>query len=123
MNAPAPGFYAAAPLGGAVKLYRVRADGGVELVAGNRRSAITAPAARQAVLDAIACNPATAQEAFAQATGQCATCGRHLTDARSLAAGVGPVCRRHQPRFLGGPALGTLERWFRAGIGASEKGI
>lgn len=43
-------------------------------------------------LDAFAADPMTALVEFGKTTGICGCCGRKLTDPKSVAAGIGPVC-------------------------------
>lgn len=50
-------------------------------------------AAKQAEIVALCADPLAAAVAYGQQTGQCACCGRELTDPESVALGVGPVCR------------------------------
>ena len=41
---------------------------------------------------AVAADPATAAKAYGQRTGSCSCCGRELTNAESIALGIGPIC-------------------------------
>lgn len=43
-------------------------------------------------LKAIAADPAGSARRFGKETGICCCCGKELTDAESVAAGIGPVC-------------------------------
>jgi hypothetical protein len=43
-------------------------------------------------LETFAADPRKAAQAFGQATGRCCLCNRKLTDPKSVAAGVGPIC-------------------------------
>jgi hypothetical protein len=43
----------------------------------------------------LAHDPASAIRAYGRQSGQCACCGRPLTDPASMAIGVGPVCAKH----------------------------
>ena len=52
-----------------------------------------APAWLAAVVDHIAADPDAACRLYGQRTGVCACCGRTLTNAESIALGIGPVCR------------------------------
>lgn len=45
-----------------------------------------------ATLVKIAVDPAGAAREFGRVTGTCCCCGRTLTDAESIAAGIGPIC-------------------------------
>lgn len=45
-----------------------------------------------AYLEAIQNDPRAASEAYGRALGMCGVCGRTLTDAESIARGIGPVC-------------------------------
>lgn len=49
--------------------------------------------ARQAAIVAMCADPLAAAVAYGRETGQCACCGRELTDPDSIALGVGPICR------------------------------
>lgn len=45
-------------------------------------------------------------------TARCRSCGRELRDPESIAAGLGPVCRRalrHRPGVAGGDQLALLD--------------
>ena len=44
-------------------------------------------------LNAIAANPLEAAVKYGRLTGNCACCGRPLTDKHSVAAGIGPICQ------------------------------
>lgn len=44
-------------------------------------------------LKAIIADPEEAMKAYGRLTGTCGACGRHLEDAESIAAGMGPYCR------------------------------
>lgn len=44
---------------------------------------------------AIAADPQAAMAAYGRLVGVCGNCGRHLEDAESIEAGIGPVCRRN----------------------------
>lgn len=46
----------------------------------------------KASLEVIARNPAEAAAAYGKKTGSCSCCGRELTDAKSIALGIGPIC-------------------------------
>jgi hypothetical protein len=46
------------------------------------------------VLAAITADPAAARLRFAEITTCCLACGKKLTDPQSIAAGLGPDCRR-----------------------------
>ena len=45
-----------------------------------------------AALTAIAADPQDAAVRYGRATGSCGCCGRELTDPKSIAAGIGPIC-------------------------------
>lgn len=49
-------------------------------------------AATEARIVAVCANPAEAAEAYGKLTGQCACCGRKLTNEESVARSIGPVC-------------------------------
>jgi hypothetical protein len=51
------------------------------------------PADKQAEIVAMCADPLAAAVAYGRETGQCACCGRELTDPDSIALGVGPICR------------------------------
>jgi hypothetical protein len=40
-----------------------------------------------------AANPLEAARLHGQRTGSCSCCGRELTNAESIALGIGPICR------------------------------
>ena len=46
----------------------------------------------EAALTAILDDPEAAVKAYGRLTGTCGICGRHLEDADSVAAGIGPIC-------------------------------
>lgn len=46
----------------------------------------------QTALEMIAADPKEAAVAYGRRTGKCACCGRELTDAASVAMGIGPIC-------------------------------
>lgn len=45
-----------------------------------------------AILEDAAQNPTQAAKLYGQRTGQCACCGRELTNSLSIAMGIGPIC-------------------------------
>jgi hypothetical protein len=47
----------------------------------------------KAVLLEAAADPLTAAVRYGRETGACSCCGRDLTNAQSIAAGIGPICR------------------------------
>ena len=49
-------------------------------------------AATEARIVAACADPAAAAEAYGKATGQCACCGRELTNEESIARSIGPIC-------------------------------
>lgn len=49
--------------------------------------------AHKAALDAVAANPLEAAIKYGQTTGNCACCGRELTNKLSVELGIGPICR------------------------------
>lgn len=51
-----------------------------------------APAAVGEALQAIAADPKEAAVRWGRKTGRCSCCGRELTDATSVAMGIGPIC-------------------------------
>lgn len=61
------------------------------------KPAYGAPDDVAALLQEIAKDPLEAAVAYGRKTGTCACCGRELTNAESIALGIGPICR---------------ERWF-----------
>lgn len=50
-------------------------------------------AAKQAEIVALCADPLAAAVAYGQQTGQCACCGRELTDPESISRGIGPICQ------------------------------
>jgi len=51
--------------------------------------------AQQADILAACADPFAAAVAHGKRTGQCSCCGRELTNAESIALGIGPICRGH----------------------------
>jgi hypothetical protein len=45
------------------------------------------------ILQGAASDPLSAAVAFGRETGECSCCGRELTDPRSIALGIGPICK------------------------------
>jgi hypothetical protein len=43
-------------------------------------------------LNKIAANPSQVAKDYGRRVGKCSCCGRDLTDADSIAAGIGPIC-------------------------------
>ena len=98
----APGYYAVAGPGQAVRHYRIDQDGSIHLVMGRKRdfwriNPVRSPTAQADVLRAIGRDPAAAQALYAQSARACGVCGRTLVDERSLSAGV---CQQHRSRLL-----------------------
>jgi hypothetical protein len=50
------------------------------------------PADKQAEIVAICADPLAAAVAYGRKTGECACCGRELTDPESIERGIGPIC-------------------------------
>ena len=75
-------------------LYVVGADGSYfgKLIETTFHPVRAAPASVKDALALIAANPAEAAVAYGRKTGICCCCGRTLTDARSVEAGIGPIC-------------------------------
>lgn len=48
--------------------------------------------AQQAAIVAMCADPLAAAVAYGRETGQCACCGRELTDPESIERGIGPIC-------------------------------
>ena len=63
-----------------------------EVFGGGRRDPVRNRQFRQTVLQAISADP-DALARYGQELGECGVCGRELTDERSRAIGIGPVCR------------------------------
>lgn len=53
----------------------------------------TAPQSASEALSCIARDPAHAAVQYGRQTGRCACCGRELTNADSIALGIGPICK------------------------------
>lgn len=53
----------------------------------------TAPQSAAEALSRIARDPAHAAVQYGRQTGRCACCGRELTNADSIALGIGPICK------------------------------
>jgi len=49
-------------------------------------------AGKQAEIVALCADPLAAAVAYGRETGQCACCGRELTDPESIERGIGPIC-------------------------------
>lgn len=58
----------------------------------DHRTAIRDREERARVMNAIAADPKAALTLYGQTIGECGHCGRTLTDAASIAKGIGPVC-------------------------------
>jgi len=59
---------------------------------GELRKLRTASEDLQATLDKLAASPLEAAKEYGRDTGTCMCCGRLLTDPKSIAAGIGPIC-------------------------------
>lgn len=64
-----------------------------------------------ALLDQVAADPVGAALAYGRETGDCACCGRQLTDPVSVFGGIGPICLE---RLAGPAARRELEVAFKA---------
>ena len=63
-----------------------------KIAAGTFSPGRDAPADILALVREVAADPIESARKFGRATGKCACCGRKLTDAKSIAAGIGPIC-------------------------------
>lgn len=52
----------------------------------------TAYQAHEVAIEHVAMHPMDAALRYGRKTGNCAICGRHLDNAESVAAGIGPIC-------------------------------
>jgi hypothetical protein len=78
---------------------------------GARTTAVFDADALEDVLLAAAADPQAAAIAYGKATGNCACCGRQLTDPVSVFGGIGPICLE---RLAGPAARRELEAAFKA---------
>lgn len=74
----------------------VIADGAYagKIVNGTFLPVMAAPADIVPLLTEIAADPLAAATKYGRDTGTCSCCGKKLTDAKSIAGGIGPVCRK-----------------------------
>ena len=63
------------------------------VTAGQFHRALACDAATGTDIIGIALSPHAAAKAYGQKTGECACCGRELTNAESIELGIGPICR------------------------------
>jgi hypothetical protein len=63
-----------------------------KITAGRFHKVSLCDAASEAAIIAACADPKAAAIAHGKATGECACCGRELTDPISIAAGIGPIC-------------------------------
>lgn len=75
------------------------------------RGTLQGPSDLAEVLAPISADPVAAALAYGQETGECACCGRELSDPVSVYGGIGPICLE---RLAGRDARKQLEAQFKA---------